>query len=263
MTAAATTAQKTDAAPPPPPAPKKPAGTVTLENRTGRRLTFHLSHETCSEDSCSCQRVVVGVQDHDKVTGKKSLRALVRRLPDAITLNARRTEGSQLAGLPLAIVRDPAVAKAIRKKKIAFTKDADGTQAHDRTVSAKLARQKAAAAAGKAGAMPTDPDENASGLAELEYLFARPAAIAKAWLAANHGQKPTSEQLATWTAQAHSEAEYVAERAPELAKAWEDAHPGTPVTEAQWAGWRAEALAECVTEHEPPAPAGDLKKAGG
>jgi hypothetical protein len=180
VTAAATPAQKTDAAatPPTPPVAKATPATVTLENRTGRRLVFHLSHATCTEASCTCKRVAVGVHDHHPKSGAKTLRAFVRRLPDSITLNARRSEGYQVSGLPMAIINDPHVAKALKKKRIAFVKDEPEVAAHDRKVADKIAAQKRAVATVKADDAKVEKAKAADAAAKAAELEAAKKASA-------------------------------------------------------------------------------------
>jgi hypothetical protein len=137
------------------PGPSEAPVTVTLENRSPRRKIFHLTHDhACSGASCSCARVVVGVQDHNPKTGVKSLRALRRRLPGSITLLARGHEGAKVSGLPETILADAEVAKAIRAKQIAWAADDEGgskkVAAHHPHAAGKLAAQAAAQAAAEA-----------------------------------------------------------------------------------------------------------------
>jgi hypothetical protein len=125
--------------------------TVTLENRTARRQLFHLTHAHACADgeagTCSCKRITVGVQDHNPTTGVRTLRAHKRRLPDSITLNARLSDGSKVSGLPDKIIGDPAVAKAIKAKRIAWSKDPETVGArHPKELAAQHAQRTAKAA---------------------------------------------------------------------------------------------------------------------
>lgn len=128
--------------------------TVTLQNRTGRQFIFHLEHAaTCTDELCFCGRKVVGVQDRAK-TGEKTVRALKRRVPDSVTLNAVRTEGDKVSGLPDGVLHVADVSNAIRARRIVWTKDAEGAVGHHHA--AKLAHAARVAAKAK-----TDNDRTA------------------------------------------------------------------------------------------------------
>ncbi len=105
--------------------------TITLQNRSGRQFVFHVEHEAaCTEKQCHCTRRVVGVQDRDRATGQKTLRAHKRRVPGSVTLNAARTEGDAVSGLPEGVLQVPDVAVAVRAKVLSWRKDEDGVPPH-------------------------------------------------------------------------------------------------------------------------------------
>jgi hypothetical protein len=86
---------------------------VTLQNRARSLVTFILPHHVaCSETSCGCTRQVVGVTDIDKVSGKKTVRALKRKLAASITLMAAGHEGDTLEGLNDGVAMIPEVRAA-------------------------------------------------------------------------------------------------------------------------------------------------------
>jgi hypothetical protein len=125
--------------------------TVTLQNRSPRQRVFHIEHAAaCTEEKCFCGRALIGVQRHDAKTGRKTLTAFQRRIPDSITLNAFRSEGDSISGLPNGILQAREVSKAIRRRAIAWSTDGEKVVAHGPNVIAKLAAQKSAAATAKA-----------------------------------------------------------------------------------------------------------------
>lgn len=135
--------------------------TVTLQNRSPSQRIFHLHHAAaCADSSCSCERRTVGVQDHDPKSGKRTLRAHKHRVPASVTLNAYRSEGDQVSGLPDGVISAPEVAKAIRAKAITWSKDEAPTMpahhaaklAHAKRVAETAAEENARAAEDKAKA---------------------------------------------------------------------------------------------------------------
>ncbi len=65
---------------------------ITLKNLTKRTVIFNLPHAVaCSEDTCTCSRVKVGVVDHDKVSGDRTVRAVNQRLGHSVTLFPKGT----------------------------------------------------------------------------------------------------------------------------------------------------------------------------
>lgn len=162
---------------------------VTLQNRSGRQILFHLHHDaTCSEAKCFCSRRVVGVQDHDPATGQRTLRAHKRRVPDSVTLNAYRTEGDKISGLPDGVLHVPEVAAAISAKQIVCTQDVEGTPphhvaakvAHAKSVADKAAKENAAVAKPAAAAEPHPPAAHAAPSEHAEIADQPAAAEPKA-----------------------------------------------------------------------------------
>lgn len=60
---------------------------ITLQNLTKRTVVLNLTHAyACSPTECTCDRMKVGVQEHDKITGDRRVRAQTQRVPASITL---------------------------------------------------------------------------------------------------------------------------------------------------------------------------------
>jgi len=113
--------------------------TVTLQNRSPRQRVFHLDHP-----GASFLRRVAVVREHDPKSGKKTPRAFAARIPDTLTLNAFRSEGDSISGLPDEVLRAPEIRKAIKRQAIVWSKDKG--KVHPPGAQAKIAAQKAAAA---------------------------------------------------------------------------------------------------------------------
>jgi hypothetical protein len=135
---------------------------ITLHNRTRQQRTFHLEHDpACAGGRCYCHTRTVGVQDHDAKTGTRTLRAVTQRVPSAITLNAKGSEGDSLSGLPQGTISVPEIAKSIKEKLIAWTNDPEGGVPHHHADKAR-AQKAAAEAAVKAAAESAPPPEEKS-----------------------------------------------------------------------------------------------------
>lgn len=104
--------------------------TVKLHNYSRRMLVLNLPHEAvCSEEKCYCSRQVVGVQQHEPVTGEKSVQAFKRRLASSLTLCAKGTDGDTVGDLPDGVLRAPDVRLAIKTGALRF--NSTGLDAHD------------------------------------------------------------------------------------------------------------------------------------
>jgi hypothetical protein len=72
---------------------------VTLESRTRRMQVFHLPHEVCCRDRCSCAEVVVFVVAEHPRTGERARKRVVKRAPGSITFLARERKPDLPAAL--------------------------------------------------------------------------------------------------------------------------------------------------------------------
>lgn len=106
-------------------------------------MIFNLAHETaCSDTHCMCARQKHGVQEHDKTTGDRRVRAINKRVPASITLfpkghndtvdkraiGAEKADYQQIpldrvSGLIPTIRNVPEIAAALRKGEITITDD--------------------------------------------------------------------------------------------------------------------------------------------
>jgi hypothetical protein len=72
---------------------------VTLESRTRRMQVFHLPHEVCCRDRCSCAEAVVFVVAEHPRTGERARKRVVKRVPGSITFLARERKPDLPAAL--------------------------------------------------------------------------------------------------------------------------------------------------------------------
>jgi hypothetical protein len=72
---------------------------VTLESRTRRMQVFHLPHEVCCRDRCSCAEAVVFVVAENPRTGERARKRVVKRVPGSITFLARERKPDVPAAL--------------------------------------------------------------------------------------------------------------------------------------------------------------------
>lgn len=97
---------------------------ITLENLVRRPHVITLVHDTaCDEESCNCSRTVIGVTDHDARTGKKTVRAVRKKLPTSVTLLARGSAGGGdvAVGLPHGVRNLPHVKKLLGRGEVKAT----------------------------------------------------------------------------------------------------------------------------------------------
>lgn len=99
---------------------------LTIRNLTKRTLVFNLAHEfACSATVCTCGRMKVGVQEHDKRTGERRVRAVHQRLAASITLFPKGTRSDdgkraidQAEGLLVNVARVPEIQAAKARGEI-------------------------------------------------------------------------------------------------------------------------------------------------
>lgn len=105
---------------------------IKISNVSRRLVTLNLPHDSaCSGDGCFCSRHKIGVQELDRATGAKTLRAMNRRLAGSLTLAAKGSDGDT-AVVPGAVARAPDVAAAARAGVIVIAPaPADATPADD------------------------------------------------------------------------------------------------------------------------------------
>jgi len=87
---------------------------VTLENRTRRMQVFHLPHDLCCRDRCTCTKLTAVTAVEHPRTGERALRAHRKSVPGSITFLANERK----AGLPSALLGVPEVKAAIDRRDL-------------------------------------------------------------------------------------------------------------------------------------------------
>lgn len=137
---------------------------VTLESRSRRMQVFHLPHEVCCRDRCTCAEVAVFVVAEHPRTGERARKRVVKRVPGSITFLARERKPD----LPAALLELSQVKAAIGRGYLRIVAQApDGS-----------AKPEAAAGhtAPPAPGQPTQPAAAASSATGLAPAPAQPTA---------------------------------------------------------------------------------------
>lgn len=93
-----------------------PSAEIVLWGNIVAMQTFNLPHElVCTELDCKCVHRVVGVRNHDPVTGIRDVKAIHRRMCQSVTIMAKGTPGSRSEPMPRSILRVPDVHAAVAR----------------------------------------------------------------------------------------------------------------------------------------------------
>lgn len=102
---------------------------LTIRNLSKRTVVLNLPHASaCSETVCTCSRMKVGVEEHDPVSGARTVRAVNQRLGASVTLFPKGMRGAKgepldkADGLLDTVANTPDVIGAERRGEIAVEK---------------------------------------------------------------------------------------------------------------------------------------------